>query len=66
LEALNNKTPEKPKITINERGNRLVIDFGIKANNRIYSESDVEIGLSEDKKISYLSIEFKKSWMRKN
>lgn len=60
LEPFNNQMLVKPKMTMNSKGNRLNIDFGTKANSWIYNESDVEIGISEDKKISYLSIEFKK------
>ncbi len=49
----------KPKVSINKRGNRLYLDYGRGAIDWLYIESDVEIGLSMDRKISYISIELK-------
>ncbi len=50
----------KPKVSMNETGNRIYIDFGGIANNWIYADSDVEVGLSDGFRISYIAIEFKK------
>lgn len=48
------------RTVLNEMGNRLYIDFGGKPVDWIYQSSDVEIGITEDKNISYISVEFKK------
>ena len=45
------------QISINKEGNRLYLDYGREAINWLYSTGDVEIGLSADKKISYVAIE---------
>ena len=51
---------KRPRFSLNKTGNRMYIDFGGVAKDWIYGESDVEIGLTGDLKISYVSIEFKK------
>ena len=55
-------SPDKirPRVSMNETGNRMYIDFGGIANNWIYGDSDVEVGLSDGFRISYIAIEFKK------
>jgi hypothetical protein len=49
-----------PKVSMNETGNRIYIDFGSSANSWIYGDSDVEIGLSDGFGISYIAIELKR------
>ena len=49
----------RPEMSINEIGNRLYLDYKREATNWIYGESDVEIGLTNDLRISYISIEIK-------
>lgn len=51
-----------PKVKINETGNRIYIDFGRESPSWIYGDSDVEIGLSDSLRVSYIAIEFKKKF----
>ena len=53
-----------PKVKINETGNRIYIDFGRESQSWIYVDSDVEIGLSDSLRVSYIAIEFKKKLSR--
>ena len=53
-----------PKVKINETRNRIYIDFGGESQSWIYGDSDVEIGLSDSKRVSYIAIEFKKKLSR--
>ena len=48
------------KLTSDDLGNRITIEFGRKSSRWLYGEADVEVGLAEDKAISYISIEFKR------
>ncbi len=56
----------KPEVSINKRGNRLYLNYGRGAIDWLYVESDVEIGLSTDRKISYISIELKSKIAKKD
>ena len=51
-----------PKVKINETVNRIYIDFGRESPSWIYGDSDVEIGLSDSLRVSYIAIEFKKKF----
>ncbi len=46
-------------ITINNKGNLLKFDFKKENSKWLYGESDVEIGITDNNILSYISIEIK-------
>jgi hypothetical protein len=48
-----------PKVSINKEGNRLYLDYEGTAINWFYSDADIEVGLSAEHTLSYISIELK-------
>ncbi len=44
------------KVTVNDKRDRIKIDFRRKSHLSICSRSDIEIGITDNNKLSYLSI----------
>jgi len=46
-------------IKINNKGNLIKLDFKKESNKWLYGESDIEIGITDNNLLSYISIEIK-------